>query len=625
VLASDLGLDRSSFKWWIATGLVLSAFYLTLMLAFTGGKLYFEQDLPGFYNLYDLLLYPTYPAGLLANLIYAGSYVLGGFNFYVGDYIALFVSMFLLLLGGSLFTRILLRGVLSGTALNWASSLSALFWVIGPIAISNAKTSFAPGQILPSEAFALFFLAFTIALIHTPERPVLQDAPLLVSLSVAALLSLTIYPASLRDLMLDVALFVALWLFYGIVSALVRTGWRERVKVGGRKLLLGAIGLTIVALIALGPLLLDFGAYAHTFQAGAVAHANFSFYSGTFNTIPFSLRLLANWEAPYSPYYSSYATLGPIAILSFYWPALLILAWVVILPSRRGISLLPGAIITSILLFWYTAANPPLGNVWTAINSQLPYQYQLLPPDWVTIDLGAFFFAFVALSVVWFAPVFSIWGPAGPGITQTLPHRRRRGNAVRVAVTVCIAGVLVASMLPVFTGAPETMSWNSVPATYTVPNAYSSARSFLMRSCDASGCNALLFPQTGAYVALNWGSDGIYYGVATFYLLYFAPAGLIGQSTFGGTMATPQQQSEYQNITTPTITAPGTSNTTLNPTWLPLIERNSVRYLLVDYSISTSSQELAYLNSSLTYLVSNGIVQMSMNNYPLVIYAITAQ
>jgi hypothetical protein len=605
----------------------LTGFYLGLMLHFTGGRLYFEQDLPGFYNLYDVFLPGItlgYPSGILANLIYGGSFLVGGSNFYIGDYIAISLSLALTLVAWFLLTRILLKGTLDGTSLTVASVVSCLLFVVGPVAIANSKTSFANGPALPSEAFAVLFMACSIALARARPRSLRSDLPLAAMLGVSMLFSLAVLPTLARNYLLQFLLFYALVILYGLLRP---AGFRlDSLRLVGRRLLLGSAAMLLAGLVAFLPMILNPSAYLPSIHAAASSNADLSFYVGQFNSMAFSIRLFGNWEAPFSPYYALYSTPGLIAYLSFLWPTLLFGSWVAAIFHRRLRLLAPGVLVTMVLLFWYTAGNPPLGQLWTVIISVLPFGYQLLPPDQVIGYLEAFYYSFVALAIVWAS--VALIGRVGSLTTRdrhrSMPGRPQLGVAQLVVVG-CVTGLLVASMAPVFTGAPETISWNGIPATYVVPPSYTSVRTFLMDRCTPTDCSTLLLPQTGAYVILNWGSYGTYWGIGTFYQLYFAPVTVLGSGAFGGTFQTSSQAAAYQNLTSPVIIESGTSNLTLNPRWLPLMEDHLANFIIVDHTSSlTSSTGAAYLNASVSYLLEHQLVHVVLTTSILTVYSLTA-
>ena len=86
----------------------------------------------------------------------------------------------------------------------------------------------------------------------------------------------------------------------------------------------------------------------------------------------------------------------------------------------------------------------------------------------------------------------------------------------------------------------------------------------------------LLLPDTLTYVLTDWG----FYGANSFYNSYFMPSAIVTQGNFGGGYASSAFLSDYYKLTTTMVV-----NNSITQSWLQLLQKYSVRYLLLDKSI----------------------------------------
>lgn len=592
-LKNGLSIDKRLIVTALTFSSITSLFYLALMLFFTKGNLYFGGDVPGFYNTYDFTLNPT-----LSNFFYIVGLILGGLNFYVGDYISLFLIMefilFFLYLIANLFLSQMIQDQVS---INVASFLVLIFYIVGPIAIDGSRYTFAGNIIDPNNMFTLVFLLGLFS-IHKIKSSSISDYlyPILL-IAIGFSLSLPTFPNNIRIAVVQYFIVIFVLLVFPIFNL-----WHQNNKsIRFYLTLTGIISLVIVVTSTYSflPIFLHFGSFVSTATSGATANSYIGFYTGTFNSLPFSSRLFGTWLFPNTAYFSLYSKVGIIYILSFGWPLLALFPLLLIRKWNAQI-IIPSMLLLAIMMFWYKGSNPPLGFIWWDVNSIFPDKYQFIPPSEFGFYIFIIYYTFVAFSVVSIANLIS------KNFKISLPK-----NILKYFTIFAILFLLAYSMQPVFTGQVETTPYNSsTNTTFKVPHAYSQARNFLKSHGDV----VLIFPQTSTYFGTTWN----YSGTAAFYQVYFSPEIVVNEYYYGGDYINKTNLELYYNITHPIEEIKNV--TSLNPSWASQVLNDNVSYIMYDQYITMSQTQINETDHFINYLTTNNLIQEAAAFNQIILY-----
>lgn len=598
-IKEDFKLDKRTLINATLSSVSLSLFYIGLMLFFSHGRLFFGGDNAGFYNVYDFTLDPT-----TASFFYFIGNVLGGFNFYAGDYIALFLIMFMILFLFYNLTRLIVFDALSPRNTRIASVISSFFYVVGPSSITEARYSFAGNIVSPHLIFTVLFFIGTVMVIRSDRRALLGMVPSLILMGVGFALSLPKFPNNIRIAVIQTLIFVMIYLSSALVRKLRFPKERGWSWAAAKKFAASIISISIFSFYSFLPVFRNLSFYMGVADSGASANAYLGFYTGEFNTIHNSLRLFGNWLFPYTSYHVLYIGSNPIALASYLWPFLFIVSFAVVFKNRKNL-VLPSLLLPAVIMFfWYKGGNPPLGSLWWDINSFPPQGYQFIPPNSFSFYIELIYYPFVAFAVVF----ISGWG------ARRIKSFKRRGY-MKFSVIAVIVALLSFSMLPIFTGEAETQPYNSsINTTFHVPAGYSSARSYLIPKNGP----VLLLPQTGTYLSTAWN----YTGSASFYQLYFSPVKLINQFNYGGDYISSANKNVYFNITHPVVNVNNTIEVSSN--WANLMIKNNVSYILVDEYINEPSSSETYVHTAIHFLSDHNVTQEVKSYKELTLYKVNS-
>lgn len=576
--------------------ILISAFYITLMLTYTHGALFFGGDSPGYYNVHDINF--SSKTTIIYSFFIAASFG----NFYVGDYAAAFFIMFLILFFLGKVTKEIVQGLIPSQYLNLVSGISQFLYVIGPLSITESIYSFAGNQISFDTVFVLIFLLGLMIGYKSLLRYDKIGAKALLFMAIGMAGSLPIFPNSIRLFIVNFLIFVFFFIIVSIYKIKEKQIFLLRYFI---EFITVTIILFAVSLYRFLPLFMNITFYSSVASSAASNNAYIGFYTGSFNSLPFSLRLFGSWLFPHTPYYGLYSTLNLVNILSFLWPVFALVVPILLIGRNRIPALAPFILFLAVAFFWYDAGNIPLGFLWWAIVHHLPETYQLIPPGEITIQLGIVYYIMAALGIVLFV-LF---------LEKNIFKGYRKNKKILFGIaTMVILVLLLFSMYPVVNGNAETLVYNSpTNVTYFVPTEYSYARQYLLAEHAE---NILVLPATYTYMSTKWRYDGI----ALFYQEYFAPIGIINEFTFGGEYISPGNLSLYNNLTLPTILTG--ENYSISPEFINLIEKYHINYILFDSTLSVSNSTMGYYQNSLNLLLKSNIIVDVLNLSPLYIYKV---
>jgi len=573
----------------------LSIAYIGVLLAFTHGQLMYGGDYPGIYNLYDVVSNPT------PYVVFQGAAVaLAGGNVYVGFYLALFASSLACTAGIYLAAKEVLALSCTESNVRVFGLIGAGLYLITPLVISDSYLSIASNISIPTFGTILFLLEYIRlwkAVTYGSTFSVANAA----WMGVGTGISLQLLPTNIRILFVTLVLLLFLFVVFVLLNRPVAQAlhrvWRSR-----KTILAFAVSIAAVGSYSAVLTLLSFPELGATISAGSTLHAYSGFYTGSFNQLPNSLRLIGTWGFPATGYSGLYYGTTPAGLAAYFWPALALGAPLVLWTNRAQRLLLPLLAIAFVVIFWDKGANPPFGGVWEGVASVLPGGYDFLPTFFLSTLLLSKLYVLLATH-----SLSRVRAEVGKRIHRwdPSPSGAKRANLVATALTLALIFLLAAAVVPLWNGQAETYTWNygSARGVFTIPGDYTDARDSLQGSTGS----ILLLPGVGSYVRLAWG----YYGSSAFYNEFFLPLELLTPTTFGGTYASASALTTYAALTEPLNTTNESQG--LNPGWLNLSLGHDVTFLLIDYSMVLGNlSSNSYVNNTVAQLQSLGLLSAAL-------------
>jgi hypothetical protein len=581
---------------------IIALFYLIIILLYTHGSLLFDGDNYGFYHLTRSLF--TTPTGILEGI----SLFITGSNVYVAFYVYVFLSLIIALMSIFYFSVQFFKYFLPSKYVRIAALVSSFLYVITPYILVDYYNTFLGNISIPASFFTLF-LAFMIGSYQFYKS---EPKRFLAMYSFGGFflgLSVTLFPNDIRTLFVGFVLFLVFFIF-----TVTRIWYATRRADLSLAIIAGAlfIVVSIVASFFITlPMFINIGSTVHSASVAASNFTSLEFYTGAFNTIPWTIRLLGEWTFPtgYVTYHSVYFNFDIVNIASFFWPILVLFVPLVIAyrnMRNRALFLLIMALVV-FAIFWEKGGNAPFGSVWYFINSKLPFGYELIPTGTLTVDyLSKVYPVLAVLSIFLIFEYLRNWSFKGL-------HRSYRKIAL-IAVPIFLAAMLVVAEAPLFDGQLEANYYKPNTSGFFIPQEYSEIRSYVL---DHPG-NVLILPGATTYVTFSWNYSGTTY----FYNQFFYPANVTTNQNFGGGYGSPQQISAYVNITSPILYDNGA--TTISSNWLNEIKADNYTYLLFDKSIIGGSlyENYTYTYDAIHCLVDNHIIEPVFNGTVLNLYLI---
>ena len=589
---------------YIVVLLMIALFYLIVILFYTHGSLLFNGDNSGFYHL-TMNLFTT-PTGILEGM----SLLITGSNIYGAFYMYVFLSLTIALMSAFYFSVQFFKYFLPQGYIRIAALVSSFLYVITPYILVNYYNMFL-GNISITSSFFTLFLAF---LIGSYEFYQSKPKRFLAMYSLGGLflgLSVTLFPNDVRTLFVGVMLFLVFIIFTVAINRYSTRRANVRLAVTSAALF---ISISFVASLFITlPMFLNIGLTLHS---TSVASSNFTylgFYTGAFNKIPWTIRLLGQWGFPtgFVIYHSVYFNFDFVNIASFFWPVLALIVPLVIahkhIKNRPFFLFLMSLVICAI--FWEKGGNAPFGSVWYFINSKLPFGYEFIPTGTLTGDfLSKIYPVLAVLSIFLIFDYLRKWSLKGI-------HKLFRKISL-IAIPFCLAAMLVVAEAPMFDGQLEANYYKPNTSGFFIPQEYSEIRSYLL---DHPG-NVLILPGMTTYITFSWNYSGSSY----FYNQFFYPANVTTNQNFGGGYGSAQQVESYINITSPILYEDGTIS--LSSEWMNEITANKYSYILFDKSIVGGNlyENYTYTYDAIQYLINNHIIEpvftgKVLNLYRLVI------
>ena len=278
---------------------VIALFYLTVILLYTHGALLFDGDNYGFYHLTRGLF--TTPMGILEGV----SLFITGSNIYAAFYVYVYISMVIALIAAFYFSVQFFKYFLSPNYVRIAALTSSFLFVITPVVLVDYYNSFL-GNISVTSSFFTLFLAFLIGSYEFYQSDQKRFMYILLTGAFFLGLSVTQFPNDIRTLFVGFGFFVLFLIF--VAARNLYTGGKIHARLLTESILL-FIGITITSSLYITlPMFMDIGSTVNSSSVAASSFSYLGFYTGSFNTIPWTIRLLDEWGFPtgYVIYHSVY-------------------------------------------------------------------------------------------------------------------------------------------------------------------------------------------------------------------------------------------------------------------------------------------------------------------------------
>lgn len=587
-------------KYYIIAILAIAVFYISILLVYTRGSLLFDGDNYGFYHLTRSLF--TSPTGILEGI----SLFLSDNNIYFGFYLYVFFSMLIALGAAFYFSIQFFKYFLPVKYVKIAGLVSIFLYIITPSILVDYYSTFLGNISIPSSFFTLF-LAFTIGSYEFQQT---NPKKLLCMLFFGAMflgLSVTLFPNDIRTLLVGFIIFLGFIIFIAVRSLLVR----QRIPILTiviSTLVFASVSIVSSLFITL-PMFLNIWSTVHSASVAAVNFSGLGFYTGTFNTLPWTIRLLDSWTFPtgYVLYHSVYFNFDIVNFASFFWPILALFFPLIISYryTKNRSFLLFLMILVVCAIFWEKGANTPFGSIWYFINSKLPFGYELIPTGTLTGDYLSKIYPVLAVLSIFL-------------IFEHLDKINKNGTVrtykkiLVIAIPIFLAAMLVIAEAPVFDGQLEANYYNPDTSGFFIPKEYSEVRNYVLHHPG----NVLILPGATTYITFSWNYSGTTY----FYNQFFYPVNVTTNQNFGGGYGSAQQVAAYINITSPITYDNGTA--VISHNWIHEIRADNYTYILFDKSIigGTLYENYTYTNAAIETLITNNIIKLIYSNNYLFLY-----
>ena len=591
-----------SQRYYFISLLAIAVFYVSVLLAYTHGALLFDGDNYGFFHLTWNLF--TTPTGILEGI----SLFLSDSNIYVAFYLYVFFSLLIALAAAFYFSVQFFKYFMPIRYVKVAGLVSSFLYVITPSILIDYYNTFLGNISIPSSFFTLF-LALLIGSFEFYQTNVKKFLEMLLLGGVFLGLSVTLFPNDIRTLFVGFVLFLAFIVFVSIRSLFVKSNINALTLIVSIPIFISAS--IVSSLFITISILQNFGSTVHLASVAAANFGSLGSYTGTFNTIPWVIRLLGVWSFPtgFVLYHSLYFNLDIVNIASFFWPILALIVPLIVAfryMKNRSFFLFTMVLVVC-AIFWEKGANPPFGSVWYFINSKLPFGYELIPTGTLTGDyLSKIYPVLAVMSIFLIFDYLRTRGKTG--------RYKNYSKAMMIAVPIFLTAMLIVAEAPVFDGQLEANYFMPNTSGFFIPKEYSEIRSYVLNHPG----NILILPGATTYIIFSWNYSGTTY----FYNQFFYPVSVTTNQNFGGGYGSVQQVAAYVNITSPIIYNNGTAN--LSSQWMNEIIADNYTYILFDKSIAGGSlyENYTYTYDAMHYLIDNHIIELVFSGRLLDLYSI---
>lgn len=581
---------------------LISLSFVLILLFYTHGNLLFDGDNYGFYHLNQSALINS-PTGCLEYISLLFSFG----NIYSAFYIYVFISIFIST-SSIYFLAYQTYGVINfEEKMKHFILLVPILYIIVPYVLVDYYNTFLSNISLSSSLFILF-MAFLLKFYWKLNSHSEKSKFDLIMSAMFLGLSVTPYPNDVRIMLLGYAFFISILIIVFISKKFIKT-------------LKNTIELLsyIFIFIFLSAIFSFFMTYSILFDLpgtlsnSSVASNNFpelGFYTGSFNTIIWVIRLLGSWSFPtgFVVYHSAYFGFNLVNISSFLWPVLAIVVPIVSLYKRDFVKeyKLFITLIALILsgLFWEKGANEPLGFIWSYINIYIPFGYELIPTGTITyLFLSKFYPIMAVFSIMYVYVLF---------LKIARLNKNKIFSYLPRVITLLLVIILFVAASPVFDGQLEENYFNTNSSGFIIPSEYNEVRAYLINHTG----NSLLLPGTQPYITTNWNLSVSSY----FYNVYFSPANVITNQNYGGGYASSISTENYINLTSPVNY---TNNTYLiSSLWINEVKNLNISFILVDFSFVNGStyKNYTYINAALQVLSLNKVIIKVFTSRDLILY-----
>ena len=600
--------------------ILISLLYVSLIAFWARGKLLFGGDSTGFYNIYDFLQLPS-----ASSFFWALSDLISFGNLSIMFYLHLFFDTFLATSGIYVLSRLLFSSIRGVKGIAYGVITSVLF-LFNPWSVFLTYLSLTGDVGLGVAGFTFFLVGIVMYMERNIPHDVKRYSPIISGIGLG--ISLPPFPNYIRLSIVVAGIFLIC-----IIILLVENKTRSvksLLSFVAFALIVGAIGI-ILSIEYFIPIVSSIHSTLAGASSGAADHAYLGFYTGQFNNILNELRGINSWAYPGIFYYHWYETINILSLVTYLWPILALLLPLYLVELNAKGKTIFFIIVLMVVVFWDKGQNPPLGFLWTSINQHLPMGYQLIPTSYLSgLFLDRLYPILASLSIILIYEKIS----AAKVTLNAFFRRVSRGhlsgflsrNRIAAVATIILVLLLVASAFPAFIGDAETYTYNGTNmdnAGFYIPNAYQYARTYLIFE-DHNNGSVLLMPPTNSnpYFSTSWGFSG-YIG---FYAAFFAPVKVITLGNFGGTYANKSQVDAYFNLTEPLIINNSTGQFYLPQTYIELLKRYNISYIMLDSSINSGmGTTYNYSLKVISILLSEHVIKRVLNLSPLSIYALDFQ
>ena len=596
-------IEVNGFTWRIfGFNLFVSLVYVLILLFYTHGSLLFDGDNFGFYHLDQTGLLSS-PSGLLEMF----SLLLSFGNYYLAFYLYTFISLVFATSAIFYLARLFVSIVYGEENTVFVLLLTPFLYVVVPYILVDYYSTLLANVSISSSFFTLF-LAFWLKFYKNRDSHFSESRKNAILSGVFLGLSVTPFPNVFRIIVIGGVLFITIFLVV-FIQSILQANWRKSL-LHLVNLLLFIAFLIFASLFMTYQILLNFSLISTLASTAANNFINLNFYTGGFNSIPWTIRLLGSWSFPTSfvIYHSMYFGINFIALASFSWPFLALFIPIIALYHWKNVkdpNLLTIILILTIAgIFWEKAANPPFGEIWYFINSHLPFGYEFIPTGTITFLLLTKFYTILSI----FSLIF-VYKYLSQIRIQSVKRLRK---FISISIPIFLASMLLVAELPVFDGQLEANYFNPKSSGFIIPNDYNLARELLR---NYSG-TTLILPGVQTYITTNWN----YSGSSSFYNAFFSPFKVITVQDFGGGYSSQSNISDYVNMTSPINEYNSTWQVNLQ--WVKQMNHDGVTYLLVDYSLLSGShyETYNYTDTAIDLLEKSDLISLVFTGSNLNLY-----
>jgi hypothetical protein len=193
------------------------------------------------------------------------------------------------------------------------------------------------------------------------------------------------------------------------------------------------------------------------------------------------------------------------------------------------------------VIFWEKGGNPPFGEIYTFLVSNIPQIQGIFPTDFLQMKILAPLYPYMAaFSVI---KLYEVVHSKVHYLSAT------KNKIIPLILPVFLISLLLISVWPIWSGMAVSQYYDSNIKGIWIPNEYLATK-YLLRNTTKDNGAVLFYPAISTYVQTSWG----YQGTNGFYNNFFVPLLIMTPDYFGGyAQYDPKLWRDYLSLVSPKL------------------------------------------------------------------------